>query len=127
MIPIYGTKLKGCKIPESAHMITFFNILRRDYPEYGNVAIHVRNEGKRTKQQIDKERIEGFVKGACDIIIVGNPALCIEMKSRATSAKVSPEQIQYLLAAQKLGAFVCVAYGFEAALEAFNDWKSLDK
>lgn len=127
MIPTYGTKLKGCKIPESAHMITFFNILRRDYPEYGNVAIHVRNEGKRTKQQIDKERIEGFVKGACDIIIVGNPALCIEMKSRATSAKVSPEQEQYLLAAQKLGAFVCVAYGFEAALTAFNDWKCLDK
>ena len=127
-IPIYGKKIKGCKVPESAHMITFFNTLRREYPEHAKCCLHIRNEGKRTRQQIEKEKAEGFVTGAADIILVGKPALCIEMKSQSPSAKISQEQIDFLLSAQSLGAFSCIALGHKAAIEAFNDWqKMLDK
>ena len=57
-IMIYGAPIKGCKVPESAHMITFFNTLRREYPEHAKCCLHIRNEGKRTRQQIEKEKAE---------------------------------------------------------------------
>ena len=127
-IRIYGSQIKGCKIPESAHMITFFNTLRREYPEYAKCCLHIRNEGKRTRQQIEREKAEGFVTGASDIILVASLSFVCEMKSQSPSAKISQEQIEFLLAAQSLGAFVCIALGHKAAIEAFNDWqKMLDK
>jgi hypothetical protein len=50
------------------------------------------------------------------------------MKSQSPSAKISQEQIDFLLSAQSLGAFCCIALGHKAAIEAFNDWqKMLDK
>lgn len=63
--------------------------------------------------------------GCADIIVPGNPSLVIEMKSRAKSAKISPEQITYLLNAQELGSVCCIALGHEAAMNAFNDWLQL--
>ena len=127
-IRIYGAPIKGCKVPESAHMITFFNTLRREYPEHAKCCLHIRNEGKRTRQQIEKEKAEGFITGAADIILVGNPSFVCEMKSQSPSAKISQEQIDFLLSAQSLGAFSCIALGHKAAIEAFNDWqKMLDK
>lgn len=105
------------------HMATFFNILRRDYPEYAKIALHVRNERQRTKYQIDKEKAQGgFVTGASDIIILGCPTFVCEMKSQSPRAKISDEQIKYLIAAQNNGAFACIALGYIAAIQAFNDW-----
>ena len=121
-IRIYGQKIKGCKIPESAHSITFFNTLRTKYPEYAGACFHVRNEGKRTPQQIEREKAEGFLTGVSDIILPGSPSFVCELKSQSTTAKTSNEQIKFLLAAQSHGAFVCVALGHEAAMNAFCDW-----
>ena len=125
-IPIYGQKIKGCKVPESSHMITFLNTLRREYPEYAKCCLHIRNEGKRTRQQIEKEKAQGFVTGAADIILVGNPSFVCEMKSQSPSAKISKEQIEFLLSAQRLGAFSCVALGHVGAIEGFNEWLKLN-
>ena len=94
-IKIYGAPIKGCKVAESAHMITFFNTLRREYPEYAKCCLHIRNEGKRTRQQIEREKAEGFITGASDIILVGNPSFVCEMKSQSPSAKISQEQIDF--------------------------------
>lgn len=127
-IPVYGKPIKSCKIPEAMHMATFFNILRRDYPEYAKIALHVRNERQRTKYQIDKEKAQGgFVTGASDIILPGNPTFVCEMKSQSPRAKISDEQIDFLIAAQNNGAFVCVALGYKAAINAFLEWKCIDK
>lgn len=124
-IPVYGSPIKNCKIPESAHMITFFNTLRRYYPEYGAIALHIKNEGKRTQLQIEKDKAQGLVTGASDIIIPGCPSFVCEMKSQSKTAKISQEQINFLLAAQNNGAFICVALGHEAAIKAFLEWKSM--
>jgi hypothetical protein len=127
-IPVYGKPIKSCKITEAAHMATFFNILRRDYPEYAKIAIHIRNERQRTKYQIDKEKAQGgFVTGASDIIIIGCPTFVCEMKSQSPRAKISDEQIDFLIAAQNNKAFVCIALGWEAAKDAFLEWKCIDK
>lgn len=121
---IYGTSLPGKQPSEKVEMASFFNRLRREYPEtYGLLALHIRNEGKRSPQQVQKIKAEGgFVKGAVDVIVPGSPAFVMEMKSRSKSAKLSPEQIQYLEAAQNAGCFVCVALGAAAAWQAFEDW-----
>ena len=127
-IKIYGESVKGCKVTEANHMTTFFNTLRLKHPEYAAIALHIRNEGKRTHSQISREKAQGgFVTGCADIIVPGNPSLVIEMKSRSKSAKISPEQIAYLLNAQELGSVCCITLGHEAAMDAFNDWLKVIK
>ena len=107
---------------ESVEQITFFNQLRKYYPEIAKVAIHVKNEGKRTVKQIAKDKAEGLVKGAPDIFIAGNPTLLIELKKCSKRAKVSDEQIKYLEAASELGADCYICYGWESAWNALERW-----
>lgn len=121
-IPVYGTTDKNDTATESQHAITFFAKLRREYPEYGTIATHIRNEGKRSNQQAMRQKAEGMTKGAADIIIPCNPPFVCEMKSRSPRATIAPEQIEYLNNAQKLGAFVCVGLGYQGAFDAFLDY-----
>jgi hypothetical protein len=119
-INVFGIADKTDTASESQHAMTFFNKLRREYPAYGAIATHIRNEGKRTIQQAQKHKAEGMTTGTADIIIPCNPPFVCELKSRSPRATITPEQIDYLLNAQKLGAFVCVAIGYDGAMEAFK-------
>lgn len=114
---------KKCPV-ESAEQITFFNWLRHEYPDsYGLIAIHPRNEGKRTQNQVMRQKAEGMATGAADIIIPGSPAFVCELKrSDHTQSHWEDGQQEYLKAAHDAGAFVCVALGHRAAIEAFNKW-----
>lgn len=105
--------------------MTFFNRLRREYPDtYGAIATHIRNEGKRTNAL--RERLEGLTIGASDIIIPGRMTFVCELKRRDhTLCQWQPKQQDYLIAADKLGAFACVALGVDYAWEAFLEWKSI--
>lgn len=119
-IKIYGSKIKGAPT-ESAEMITFFNWLRREHPQLATIAVHIRNEGKRSYEQTSRQKSEGLVTGAADIIIPGAPAFVCEMKRRA-SYRVSDAQKKYLEAAQSNGAFACIALGCDGAKRALMDW-----
>jgi hypothetical protein len=119
-LPVFGTVDKTDTASESQHAITFFNKLRREYPDYGAIATHIRNEGKRTIQHAQKHKAEGMTTGTADIIIPCNPPFVCELKSRSPRATITQEQIDYLLQAQELGAFVCVAIGYDGAMEAFR-------
>lgn len=113
---------KNCP-PESAEQITFFNCLRAKYPSIGRIALHIRNEGKRTVQQAIRHKAEGMVAGASDIIIPGSPSFVCELKrADHTCSRWQDGQIEYLEAAKNNGAFVCVAFGYKAALLALEDW-----
>ena len=108
---------------EDAELATFFNELRSRYPAVALAATHVANEGKRTPQQARKAKAMGMKKGFADIIIAGAPALVIEMKRQDhTKSRWQDGQIEALEAAQKLGAFVCVALGWRAAMLAVEEW-----
>lgn len=124
-LKVYGDqdyRNKKCP-PESAEQITFFNELRRIYPEIGAIAIHPRNEGKRSIQQTQRQKAEGMTPGASDIIIPGGQTFVCEMKRQDhTLCKWEPEQIEYLEQCEKQGAFVCVALGYKAAIEALEEW-----
>lgn len=121
---IFGAREKGRWPKESADQITFFNWLEREHPEYSAVALHVRNEGNKTIEQVMRQKAEGMRTGAADIIICGSPAFVCELKSKNKSAKISEAQESFLNSAHNIGAFACVVYGHAAAKEAFLLWKS---
>jgi hypothetical protein len=133
-IPVFGNlsyRNKHCP-RESVEQITLINKIRAEYPDtYGRVLVHCKNEAKLINGQfaaINKDKAMGMAKGASDIIIVGKPAFVCEMKRQDASLCVlDDDQISYLLAAKDCGAFVCVALGYLAAMEAFNDWIKINK
>ena len=124
-IPVYGDqKYRDVCPAENKEQVTFFARIRRMYPNtWGAIAIHPRNEGMRTHAQAAFQKAEGMVKGASDVIIPGSPSFVCEIKRRDHTKSIWQEgQQEYLLAAQSAGAFVCVALGADAAMEAFNDY-----
>lgn len=126
-IPVYGEQsYRGACASEGAEMATFFNQLQ---PHLKRIALHIRNEGARHHAQMAKQRAEGgFVTGAADIIIPGVPTFVCEMKRQDhTQSKWQKGQQEYLLACKEQGAFVCVALGYQSALEAVKEWESFAK
>ena len=71
-----------------------------------------------------KQKAKGAIKkGAADIIIVGYPTFVCELKRRDhTRCQWQDGQIDFLQTSQELGAFVCVALGYAAALLAVEEW-----
>lgn len=125
-IPIWGNvEYRGDCPKETLEQVTFFGRLRRAYPDsYGLIALHPRNEGQRNHLQTAKEKSEGMATGATDIVIPGNPAFVCELKRRDhTKSKLADEQLAYMRAAQKAGAYACIALGVDAAWDAFEGWK----
>lgn len=132
-IKIYGDltyRDKQCP-KEAAEQMTFVNRVRKEFPDtHGMTLFHAKNEQKRRKgqiQQVKKDKAMGMVTGCPDIHDHGSPSFCMELKRKdPTLSSISDEQINYLLAAKKSGAFVCIALGCEAAWEAFNEWRKLN-
>lgn len=120
---VYGDMDFRGKCPlESAEQITLFNKVRSKHPQ----ALHPRNEGKRTNNQVKRQKAEGMTPGASDIIIPGSPCFVGELKRRDhTQSRWQPNQIDYLESCHKAGAFTCVAFGYEAMLEAIGEWEEL--
>lgn len=126
-LPVYGdVDFRGDCPNETPEQVAFFNIARSDYPEVGDIAIHPKNEAKRKGKDfyaLKKDKALGLTPGASDIVIPGLPAFVCEMKRKDhTKCSWQPGQIDYLESAKNNGAFVCVALGHEAALEALKDW-----
>ena len=116
-LDVYGDKSFRGKCPtEQVEQVTLFNKLRREAPHLGDIALHIRNEGKRTHQQTARQQMEGMVSGAADIIIPGNPCLVIELKRQDhTKCSWQDGQVEYLQASKKNGAKVAVCLGYKAA------------
>lgn len=125
-LKVYGDISYRGKCPqEGAEQITFFSKLRKEWPQYGELAIHPKNEGKRTGKdfmQLDRDKALGLVAGASDIIIP--LGFACEMKRRDhTQSTWQKGQVEYLKGVYDMGGFACVALGWEAAWEAFNEWR----
>ena len=124
-LKVYGDQSYRGECPmEGAEQKTFFGYIRRTYPDtFGLIALHPRNEGKRTHMQIAVQRADGMTAGAPDIIVPGKVSFLCEIKRRDhTASSFGKDQLPYLEAANKQGAFVCVALGCDAAVEALEDW-----
>ena len=130
-IKVFGDmSFRGDCAKEDLELITFFNQLRIKYPKLAKVAIHPDNEGLVFGTGFNnhtRQKAKGAIRnGAADIIIVGCPSFVCEIKRKDhTKSKWQDGQLDFLQTSQKLGAFVCVALGYEAALQALNDWLKL--
>ena len=112
---------------EDAELITFFNELAKLYPSLAKVAIHPDNEGLVLGSghlHHARQKAKGAIKkGAADIVICGNPTFVCEMKRQDhTKSRWQDGQLDFLEYGLKNGAFVCIALGYESALEAVKDW-----
>ena len=127
---VYGdTSFRGKCPVESVEQITFFNMLRKDYPDtWGAIAVHVRNEQQLKGAQhrgMIKQKAEGMTRGASDVLIPARVSFVCELKRMDhTQCKWQDGQIKYLTACHNAGAFACVALGWVGAWEAFNDWSA---
>lgn len=121
-IKVFGdTSFRGSCPPESAEQATFFNEIRRMYPDsWGLIAVHPRNEGKKSYNQVMKEKVEGMTTGASDIIVAD--FFCELKRQDHTKSSISDDQIIYLEAVQRCGGFACIALGYKAAFEAFHEY-----
>ena len=85
--------------------------------------MHPRNEGQRSLYQVSHQKAEGMTTGACDIVIPGGPAFVCELKRRDhTKSSWQKGQEDYLMTAQKMGSFACLALGVDAAEKAFEEY-----
>ena len=124
-IEIYGdVSFRGACATEGAEQVTFFNALETVHPDIAAIALHIKNEGKRTRGQAHWDKVNGMKAGASDICIPGAPTFLCELKQKDhTKSRLDKKQLDYLLTARANGAFVCVALGFEAALQAVAKWR----
>lgn len=130
-IKVFGDmSFRGDCAKEDLELITFFNQLRIKYPKLAKVAIHPDNEGLVLGTGFNnhiRQKAKGAIRnGAADIIIVGSPSFVCELKRKDhTKSQWQDGQLEFLQTSQELGAFVCVALGYEAALQALNAWLKL--
>ena len=93
---------------------------------YGKLALHPKNEEKRKGKQFNRltmDKALGMTPGASDVIIPLGFA-CEMKRHDHTKSKWQPGQLEYLKAVHDAGGFACVALGWEAAMEALEDWIS---
>jgi len=61
--------------------------------------------------------------GVVDVLIPASVPLVMEIKRKDhTKSKWQPGQVEYLRAAQSMGAYACVALGYEDAIAAVRHW-----
>lgn len=128
---VFGDQSFRGNCPKEDYVLSsFIAHVRRVYPDtYGLVAFHPKNEGKRTGAQSKADSIKGLTKGVCDVVIIGNPVLCLEIKRQDhTQSKWSgPEQVAFLKQSLAGGAYVAVSLGYDASIQAFEHWLTLQK
>lgn len=120
----YGDKsFRGECAKEDAELSTFFNILRRDYPELAQRGWHTETEGKKNHAQVTASKMKGELAGVSDIVIIGRvPFICELKRLDHTKSVWQKGQLPFLESCHNAGAFVCLALGYKAAIEALEDW-----
>ena len=127
-IKVYGSlSYRDPKAPkEDLESITLVNQVKKRYPHL--LMMHIKNEGKKTKAQADFDKSMGMLKGASDFIILGSPSMCLELKRKDhTLSAWQTGQQEFLIESQKQGCFSCVCFGWEAGIEAIEDWLKIKK
>lgn len=127
-IPVFGdTTFRGACPLEAPEQVSFLCLLKKEFPGLASIAVHIRNEGKRTKRQGAQHKKEGMNTGASDILIPCCPPMLIELKRRDhTKSSSSDDQLKYLVDSHAQGAFSCYALGAIGAIEAVRAWHTIN-
>lgn len=130
-LSVFGdTYYRGQCRPEENEQIDFVAWMQHNHSKYADIMLHPKIEGKRTYQQARRDKLSGSLnKGASDIVIpCAVPFVCEIKRENHTKSKWQNGQQEYLQTAKNMGAFVCVALGFDGAKLAFNEYlKHIEK
>ena len=124
-LKVYGDlSYRGDCLREDTEQINFFSWLSMHHKQLSALALHPKNESRRSWGQVNYDKKTGAINtGASDIVIPGAPSFVCEMKRQNhTNSIWQPGQIYYLKAASDAGCFVCVALGADAAKIAVQDY-----
>jgi hypothetical protein len=122
--------LNASKVKSPLEHIEQINLVahcRQRWPKEFNLMLHVPNESNVPVQYRNKLSKCGLLPGASDWLILwpsnGKPYMVLELKrSRKRDSSVSQDQVDFLLNAEHVGAFACVAYGYKAALKSIEEY-----
>lgn len=107
----------------------WFGFLEQRRPRWAAIALHPKNEGKRTGAQAQFDAEQGSLNtGASDIIIPARIPFVCEVKRVDHTVKgcvLRKEQLAYLRACRDEGAFTCIALGCAAAWDALLEWEEI--
>ncbi len=124
-LKVYGdTDFRGKCPPEWNEQVDGFAWMQYHHPELSALAVHPKNEGKRTWGQAARDKKDGSInKGASDCIIPGLVGFACEIKrADHTKSKWQEGQLDYLKACHDQGGFACVALGAEGFKLAITDY-----
>lgn len=138
-IPIYGDiKFRGNSNKEDDDLVSFFSWIRFNYPQYKNLVFHPEMEmmvnGGRSYAYYARSKSKGRLDGMGDIVCLpinkNAPAFICELKRKNAGKSLASKALKLhylhqvdLLADQlKHGNQVCVAFGFDAAKNAFEEY-----
>ena len=127
-LKVYGDlSYRGDCLREDTEQINFFSWLSMHHKQLSALALHPKNESRRSWGQVNYDKKTGAINaGASDIVIPGAPSFVCEIKRRNhMKSSWQPGQLDYLKAASDAGCFVCVALGADAAKEAIGDYLEL--
>ena len=126
-ILIFGDEnFRGACPKENMASQTLVSQTRIRYPH--TVFMHIKNEGKRTKNQIDFDKTMGFRKGASDYLFIGYPTMALEIKQENhKKSTIDTEQIKFLEDVISVGGIGAVAFGGKGAVEAMEYFQAMQK
>jgi hypothetical protein len=127
MIRIYDSGYRGkCRYEDAEH-IDCVAWVRHHHPEHARLMHHPANESMVRVQYRAKLSKMGLLPGVSDLILLypasGHPYAMFELKRRdRTKSRLSKAQRAVLTAADGVGAFASVCYGFEEFKQAFIEY-----
>lgn len=126
-ILVFGdASIRGKTPLENLVSQTLVNQTKKRYPNV--VFMHIKNEGVKTKAQVDFDKTMGQVKGASDFIFVGYPCMALEVKrANHKDASITTEQIEFLQRVIASGGIGALALGSHGAIEALEYFISKQK
>jgi hypothetical protein len=120
-----ATQPKARSRKEDMEAIDFYQFAIRKYPEVKGLLRHIANERKASVHEHNLLVQQGMEKGTSDYLMLipndDHPYFAMELKrARKKDSSVQKEQNEFLLDAESVGAFACIAYGYKAALHALD-------
>ena len=126
-IIVFGDEnFRGTSPSENLACQTIVNQTRKRFPDL--IFMHIKNEGKRTTNQMKFDNSMGFLTGASDYMFIGYPMMALEVKrSNHKASTIDTKQIEFLEKVIRLGGIAVLALGGKAGVEAVEYFVSKQK
>lgn len=108
----------------------FVQYVRKKYPVFADLLIHIPNEGKRSHKGVSAQKALGFRTGCLDIFFakpkimgyIGADRFGLWLEIKSENGKLSASQSAFIFSMTHVGYEARVAYSLEEAIKIFEDY-----